>query len=169
MARSWPGGARRRPSWPVSTAGRPPARQTSPLRCLRRRSARGSMPPSDLPPARSPPAATRAVFVRPSRCPALCLPPPVTPARLATAYSAPPHLPASLRSLGCPRADFVVTVVYEAFMPVSFLAAVAVPLWYAWVLWDDWWRSPIFLALLLTAPLKWVPWADMCLVWPGLI
>ncbi|EFN54093.1 hypothetical protein CHLNCDRAFT_136217 [Chlorella variabilis] len=66
-------------------------------------------------------------------------------------------------------AYFVVTVVYEAFMPVSFLAAVAVPLWYAWVLWDDWWRSPIFLALLLTAPLKWVPWADMCLVWPGLI
>ena len=67
------------------------------------------------------------------------------------------------------RADFAATVIYQAFMPVSFLAAVALPLWYSWVLWDDWWRSPVLLATLLMSPLKWVPWADKCLVWPGLV
>ena len=66
-------------------------------------------------------------------------------------------------------ADFAATLVWQAFMPVSFLAAVAAPLYYAWVLWDDWYVSPVFLATLLTAPMKWVPWADKCLVWPGLI
>lgn len=54
-------------------------------------------------------------------------------------------------------------------MPVSFLATVCVPFYYAWLLWDRWWLSPIFLATLATAPLKWVPWADKWLVWPGLI
>ncbi|KAI3431497.1 hypothetical protein D9Q98_004548 [Chlorella vulgaris] len=64
---------------------------------------------------------------------------------------------------------FLATLVYEAFVPVTFLAAVALPLYHAWVLWDDWWRSPIFVALLVTAPMKWVPWAEMSLIWPGLI
>ena len=54
-------------------------------------------------------------------------------------------------------------------MPVSLLAAVLVPLYYSWALWDRWWLSPIFVATLLMAPMKWVPWAEMCLVWPGLI
>jgi hypothetical protein len=67
------------------------------------------------------------------------------------------------------RADFAATLVFEAFMPVAFVPAVLLPLWYAWVLWDDWWRSPVFLGLLLTAPMKWLPWAEMSLVWPGLI
>lgn len=58
---------------------------------------------------------------------------------------------------------------YQALMPVSFALTVAAPLYYAWVIWDDWWRSPLFLATVLMLPLKWVPWADMCLVWPGLI
>jgi hypothetical protein len=68
-----------------------------------------------------------------------------------------------------PAAVFAVTLVYQAFMPVSFAACVGVPLYYSWVLWDNWWVSPVFLATLLASPLKWVPWADKCLVWPGLI
>ena len=40
---------------------------------------------------------------------------------------------------------------------------------YSWVMWDNWWASPVFLATLATAPLKWVPWADKCWLWPGLI
>lgn len=40
---------------------------------------------------------------------------------------------------------------------------------YSWVVWDAWWASPVFLATLATAPLKWVPWADKCWIWPGLI
>ena len=40
---------------------------------------------------------------------------------------------------------------------------------YSRVMWDNWWASPVFLATLATAPLKWVPWADKCWLWPGLI
>jgi hypothetical protein len=54
-------------------------------------------------------------------------------------------------------------------MPVAFLPAVVLPLYYAWLGWDQWWRSPVFLGLLLTAPMKWLPWAEMSLVWPGVI
>lgn len=87
-------------------------------------------------------------------------------AKLLPARSLPARRPATLPVRS---ADFLATLVYEAFVPVTFLAAVALPLYHAWVLWDDWWRSPIFVALLVTAPMKWVPWAEMSLIWPGLI
>ncbi|KAL4440317.1 hypothetical protein ABPG75_003318 [Micractinium tetrahymenae] len=64
---------------------------------------------------------------------------------------------------------FLTTLLYQAFMPVSLAVTVLLPLYYSWVLWDAWWASPIFLATLVTAPMKWVPWADKCLLWPGLI
>ncbi len=54
-------------------------------------------------------------------------------------------------------------------MPVSFLFALAMPWYYAWVVWDRWWLSPVFLGLALMTPLKFVPWAEFCWVWPGLI
>lgn len=63
----------------------------------------------------------------------------------------------------------VCTVVYELFVPVSVLVALVLPLYYAWVGWDRWWVSPVFLGLLLITPLKFVPWAEICWVWPGLI
>ncbi len=69
----------------------------------------------------------------------------------------------------CLHAVFGCTVLYEVCVPVSMVAALAVPLYYAWVLWDRWWLSPVFLAVLFMAPLKFCPWADICLVWPGLI
>ncbi|PSC67869.1 putative magnesium transporter NIPA9 isoform A [Micractinium conductrix] len=49
---------------------------------------------------------------------------------------------------------FAATLVWQAFMPVSLAACVLAPLYYSWVLWDNWWVSPIFLATLLTAPMK---------------
>ncbi|KAI7837773.1 hypothetical protein COHA_008402 [Chlorella ohadii] len=64
---------------------------------------------------------------------------------------------------------FILTVFYQSLMPLSVAAALMVPLWYSWVMWDNWWASPVFLATLATAPLKWVPWADKCWLWPGLI
>ncbi len=66
-------------------------------------------------------------------------------------------------------AVFITTLLYQAFMPVSLAITVLLPLYYSWVLWDAWWVSPIFLATLITAPMKWVPWADKCLLWPGII
>lgn len=66
-------------------------------------------------------------------------------------------------------AVLVVTLAYQVFIPVSVACALAVPLYYAWALWDRWWLSPIFLGTLLMAPLKFVPWAPICLLWPGLI
>lgn len=58
---------------------------------------------------------------------------------------------------------------YEAFVPVSLLVAVLIPLFYAGTLWETWYTSPVFLGLLLIAPVKFVPWAEFCLVWPGLL
>jgi len=54
-------------------------------------------------------------------------------------------------------------------MPVSLAVALVAPLVLAWVQQDDWWWSPIFWGTLVTAPMKWVPWAETCLVWPGLM
>ena len=60
-------------------------------------------------------------------------------------------------------------MVYQAFVPVSLAVAVLGPLYFSWLLWDRWWLSPVFLATLAMAPMKWVPWAQMCLLWPGVI
>eukprot|EP00887_Chlorella_sp_A99_P002414 scaffold10.g2414.t1 len=66
---------------------------------------------------------------------------------------------------------FVVTLVYQAFIPVSFLLSIVAPLYFAWGVWDRWWLSPVLLASLAIAPLKWVPWGGgaFCWVWPGLL
>lgn len=51
-------------------------------------------------------------------------------------------------------------------MPVSFLWAVALPMYLNWIMFDEFWKpwqSPITAALLLVAPFKFTPWAAM--VW----
>ena len=100
-------------------------------------------------------------------CAALQIPPLVAcaapcPLTSPLTTSPPTHPPRLL-------AVFAATLVWQAFMPVSLAACVLAPLYYSWVLWDNWWVSPIFLATLLTAPMKWVPWAEVCLLWPGII
>lgn len=64
---------------------------------------------------------------------------------------------------------FTLTLLYHAFTPVSVALSAVLPLYFAWVAWDAWWRSPVFLATLLLAPLKWVPWAAPCWLWPGVL
>lgn len=61
------------------------------------------------------------------------------------------------------------TVLYELFLPVSVTFALLLPLYFAWVIWDDWWRSPLFVGMAIMAPIKFVPWAEMCWIWPGII
>ena len=55
------------------------------------------------------------------------------------------------------------------FIPVSVIGALVLPLYYAWLLYDKWWLSPIFIALLVMTPLKFCPWAEICLLWPGIV
>ncbi len=68
-----------------------------------------------------------------------------------------------------PPAVFACTVLYEMFIPVSVVGALVLPLYYAWVLYDNWWLSPIFIALLVMTPLKFCPLSEICLLWPGII
>ena len=70
-----------------------------------------------------------------------------------------------------PCAALVCTLVYQAFVPVSFACAVALPLYYSWVVWDAWWLSPVFVGSLVMAPLKFAPWGwtQFCWVWPGVL
>lgn len=54
---------------------------------------------------------------------------------------------------------FALTVGYEALAPVSVFWAILLPSHAAWVLYDRWYVSPVFLGMLALMPLKFVPWA----------
>lgn len=66
---------------------------------------------------------------------------------------------------------FASTLAFHAFTPVSFLFNGAAPLYLAWVLWDRWYLSPIFVASLIMWPLKFAPWGLIYFswVWPGVV
>jgi len=65
--------------------------------------------------------------------------------------------------------EMSVVLFYMALMPVSFTLTVVLPGLYAWIMWDDWWKSPVFAAMLVMTPLKYVPWSGLwCWLWPGI-
>lgn len=65
--------------------------------------------------------------------------------------------------------EMSLVMLYMALMPVSFILTVVLPGLYAWIMWDDWWKSPVFAAMLVMAPLKYVPWSGLwCWLWPGI-
>lgn len=63
------------------------------------------------------------------------------------------------------------TLIFQAFTPVSFLCCFILPWYYSWAVWDTWWLSPVFVGTILMAPLKFAPWgwAYFWWVWPGLV
>ena len=50
-------------------------------------------------------------------------------------------------------------MLWELVTPASFVLAVLPPLWVAWALHDNVFKSPIFYGMLLMAPLKFPLWA----------
>ncbi|KAL6774128.1 hypothetical protein ACKKBG_A23875 [Auxenochlorella protothecoides x Auxenochlorella symbiontica] len=68
---------------------------------------------------------------------------------------------------------FVMALLYQGMLPVSFLLCGVIPFYFAWIMWDRWWASPVGLALLLTWPMKFPPWVfwstHFAWVWPGLV
>ncbi|KAI8113117.1 hypothetical protein M9435_003123 [Picochlorum sp. BPE23] len=76
---------------------------------------------------------------------------------LAFLHSIPPYI-----GMAC------VTVVYQAFIPLSISAAVLLPLYLSWVLYDRWWASPIILGMVLISRWKFLVPASWCWIWPGL-
>ncbi len=64
-------------------------------------------------------------------------------------------------------------LLYQGMLPVSFLLCGVIPFYFAWIMWDRWWASPVGLALLLTWPMKFPPWVfwstHFAWVWPGLV
>ena len=63
----------------------------------------------------------------------------------------------------------LVTLVYQAFIPLSLSFAVCLPLYFSWVLYDAWWASPIMLGMIIIAPWKFLVRASWNYIWPGLI
>ena len=63
----------------------------------------------------------------------------------------------------------LVTLVYQAFIPLSLSFAVLLPLYFSWVLYDAWWASPIMLGMIIIAPWKFLVRASWHYIWPGLI
>lgn len=75
---------------------------------------------------------------------------------LAFLHSIPPYI-----GMAC------VTLLYQAFVPLSISAAVLGPLYLSWVLYDRWWTSPIVLGMVLISRWKFLVPASWCWIWPG--